>query len=200
MAGSVGGIDYSYPVLYQSPQSGGVQGQTPRSADSASAAQSAQGANPGTNQPGGTEKSSQDQQKIADLKKRDQEVRVHEQAHIAAGGQYVRGGATYKFTAGPDGRQYATSGEVSVDTSPVPNDPDATIRKMQTVKSAALAPETPSSKDYSVAASATNEIAKATQEKMKKLLAKMGVTTGGATGSYGADSTSSKGTGIDITV
>lgn len=66
---------------------------------------------------------------------RDREVRAHEQAHMAAAGAYSRGG--------PDNRQYAVGGEVQIDTSAVSGDPEATIRKAQTVRRAANAPATP---------------------------------------------------------
>ena len=67
-------------------------------------------------------------------------MRAHEQAHLAAAGPYANGAPTFEFQTGPDGRQYAVGGEVSIDTSPVPGDPEATVRKAQTVKRAALAP------------------------------------------------------------
>lgn len=108
--------------------------------------------------------SEEDQKKIKELTKRDQEVRTHEQAHIAAGGQYVKGGATYQYQKGPDGKMYAVGGEVSIDTSPVKGDPEATIVKMETVKRAALAPADPSGQDRSVAAEASQEEAKARQD------------------------------------
>ena len=48
--------------------------------------------------------SEEDQKEVKELTKRDQQVRAHEQAHIAAGGQYVKGGATYQYQKGPDGK------------------------------------------------------------------------------------------------
>ena len=92
---------------------------------------------------------------MAELRARDTEVRQHERAHLAAAGSLARGGAQLDFVTGPDGRQYAVGGEVSLDTSPVPNDPEATIQKAQTVRRAALAPAQPSSQDQRVAAQAT---------------------------------------------
>lgn len=89
------------------------------------------------------------------LRQRDREVRQHEQAHVAAGGGLVRGGASFSSQRGPDGRQYAVGGEVQIDTSRVPGDPAATVRKMQVVRSAALAPASPSAQDRSVAAEAS---------------------------------------------
>jgi hypothetical protein len=98
-----------------------------------------------------------EQRVIANLEKRDVEVRAHERAHSAVGGS-ATGSPSYSFETGPDGKRYATSGEVSVDLSPVSGNPQATITKMQTIKAAALAPATPSNQDRRVAASATQSI------------------------------------------
>ncbi len=81
-------------------------------------------------------------------------MRAHEAAHIAAGGAFVHGGATYTYERGPDGKEYAIGGEVSIDVSPVANNPRATIQKMETVHAAALAPSDPSAADLGVAAEA----------------------------------------------
>ncbi|WP_304439581.1 putative metalloprotease CJM1_0395 family protein, partial [Oleiphilus sp. HI0123] len=83
------------------------------------------------------------EEQIAELRARDQEVRAHEQAHKAVGGQYA-GAASFTYQSGPDGNRYAVGGEVSIDISPIPNDPQATISKMNTVKAAANAPAEPS--------------------------------------------------------
>jgi hypothetical protein len=61
---------------------------------------------------------------------------------------------------------YAFGGEVKVDTS-AESDPDQTIRKMQQVKQAVLAPAEPSGADQSVAARASQVEAQARQEKSK---------------------------------
>ncbi len=111
----------------------------------------------------GKSRSPEEEEKLAKLKTRDQEVRTHEQAHKAAGGQYA-GGASYSYQTGPDGRQYAVGGEVSIDLSPVPDDPQATIAKMQQIRRAALAPAQPSSQDQQVAAQAGRIEAKARAE------------------------------------
>ncbi|MEK1905372.1 MAG: putative metalloprotease CJM1_0395 family protein [Pseudomonas sp.] len=104
-------------------------------------------------QPGEAEKLRQDQAQIADLASRDREVRTHEQAHASVGGAYA-GSPTYSFKRGPDGRSYAVGGEVGIDVSPIPNDPEATLRKMEVVQRAALAPADPSAQDRRVAAQA----------------------------------------------
>ena len=98
------------------------------------------------------------------LEKIDSEVRAHEMAHIAAGGQYITSGATFSYTRGPDGKSYATGGEVSIDTSAEPRDPQATLQKMRQVRAAALAPAEPSSQDMRVAAKAASQAAKAISE------------------------------------
>lgn len=104
----------------------------------------------------GTKNLTSEQKKAAeDLKKIDREVRNHEQAHVAAGGGLVRGGASFQYVSGPDGAQYAVGGEVQIDMSSVKGNPAATIQKMAQVKSAALAPADPSGQDRSVAASAS---------------------------------------------
>jgi len=107
---------------------------------------------------------SQEYRQLQELKTRDREVRQHEQAHAAAGGPHVQGGPSYQYERGPDGRLYATGGEVQIDTSPVNGDPEATIRKMQAVQRAALAPGEPSAQDRSVAASAAASEAQARTE------------------------------------
>jgi hypothetical protein len=92
---------------------------------------------------------------IERLKQRDREVTAHEMAHIAAGGPYVRGGATFQYQYGPDGKRYAVGGEVSIDMATISGDPEATISKMRTVIGAALAPASPSAQDRMVAARAS---------------------------------------------
>jgi hypothetical protein len=59
---------------------------------------------------------------------------------------------------------YAVGGEVKIDISPE-STPEATIRKMQQVRKAALAPAQPSSTDRAVAAQATQIEAQARIEK-----------------------------------
>lgn len=108
--------------------------------------------------------SEEEQLEVKELKRRDAEVKAHEMAHVAAGGQYVRGGASFEYQTGPDGKRYAVGGEVSIDTSPISGNPKATIRKMQAVKRAALAPAQPSGQDRAVAAAASQAEAQARQQ------------------------------------
>ena len=104
----------------------------------------------------------QEQNIIRQLASRDREVRAHEQAHAAVGGQYA-GAPTYQFQRGPDGVNYAVGGQVNIDVSPA-STPQETIRKMQIVRAAALAPIDPSPQDRSVAAQAAATLAQAQSE------------------------------------
>lgn len=119
------------------------------------------------------EQQQRQEQQVQDLTERDQEVRTHEQAHQSAGGEYASS-PTYQFTQGPDGKRYATGGEVQIDTSVVPGDPAATIAKMQQIRAAALAPAEPSAQDLAVAHSAAASEAKARKELMAEQSAKSG--------------------------
>ena len=133
----------------ESPASGAARGIRDTVSFSAEAKAAQKGATPGAAQ----ELSDDEKAQIAKLKATDQRVRQHEQAHLAASGGNARGGATYTYTTGPDGKQYATGGEVSIDVSPA-STPQATIQKMQTVMHAAVAPADPSSADRAVYARA----------------------------------------------
>lgn len=103
------------------------------------------------------------QAEIRELAARDREVRQHEQAHAALGGRYA-GAPQYDFVRGPDGVSYAVSGEVPIDTSRIPNDPQATIEKAQQIRRAAYAPAEPSDTDRRVAAEAAQMEAQARAE------------------------------------
>jgi hypothetical protein len=112
---------------------------------------------------------------VSQLRSRDAEVRSHEAAHMAAGGRFVTGGASYTYQKGPDGGQYAVGGEVGIDTSPVPGKPEETVQKMRTIRAAALAPSDPSGADLAVAAAAAQaeaaalaDIAQARSEEQAK--------------------------------
>lgn len=107
--------------------------------------------------------SHQEIEQLRKLKRRDQEVRSHEQAHLAAAGQYARGGMSLTYQRGPDGVSYAVAGKVGIDLSKEAT-PEATVLKMQTVRRAALAPANPSGADRQIAALATAKAAQARQE------------------------------------
>lgn len=120
------------------------------------------------------------------LRNRDREVRAHERAHIAAGGRHVRGGAQFDYQRGPDGRMYAVGGEVSIDTAPVPGDPEATLQKAEIVRRAALAPAEPSSQDISVAAQARQMAAQARVEIARQRAEEAQAAVDGSSGNRGA--------------
>ena len=105
----------------------------------------------------------QEQKEVKRLKHRDAKVKAHELAHVAAGGGVVNGGAHYEYQLGPDGKRYAVGGHVNIDVSSEDN-PETTVRKMQQVQKAALAPAEPSATDRAVAAKAARIETKARAE------------------------------------
>ncbi len=96
------------------------------------------------------------------LKVRDIEVKNHEQAHQAVGGQYASA-PSYDFERGPDGKNYAVSGEVSIRLPSQADEPAQVIRHADQVIRAALAPAEPSAQDRRVAAQATQSKVEAQQ-------------------------------------
>ena len=116
----------------------------------------------------GKELTPEEKLQVEELQARDQEVRIHEMAHVMAGGAYVTGGPSYEYQVGPDGKGYAVGGSVGIDTSSIAGDPEATIQKMQTVAAAALAPAKPSGQDHNVAAAARQAEATAKAELAKQ--------------------------------
>jgi len=114
--------------------------------------------------PSGEALTEEEQRQLDELKNRDAEVKAHEQAHLSASGGLVRSGAQFTYENGPDGKRYAVGGEVSIDTSKVSGDPQATMLKAQKIRRAALAPADPSSQDRAIAADATSMEAQARTE------------------------------------
>jgi hypothetical protein len=107
--------------------------------------------------------SEEDQKKVEELKKIDQKVHTHEQAHLSAAGGYARGGAHYDYVTGPDGNRYANSGHVNLDTGKEKT-PEATIIKANIIQKAALAPADPSPADNQIAANAAKMAVDAQKE------------------------------------
>jgi hypothetical protein len=105
----------------------------------------------------------EEKEKVAELKRIDRRVRSHEMAHKAAGGPYVRGGPSFDYVTGPDGKRYAVGGSVSIDSGPA-SSPQATIIKARIVRQAAMAPGDMSGSDRQVAAAATRMEAQARAE------------------------------------
>jgi len=83
-------------------------------------------------------------------------------AHQAAGGGFA-GAPSYKKVKGPDGKEYAVAGEVPIKIVKGKT-PEETIKNMQQIKAAALAPADPSPQDLKVAQTADMIAAKAQQE------------------------------------
>lgn len=133
------------------------------SSDEVSSDYATRGESAGPKRADGTPMAPEEIEQLEQLKQTDREVRQHEMAHQTVGGAYA-GGASYDYEVGPDGQRYAVAGEVSINYGPVPNDPKATIEKMQTVIAAALAPADPSPKDYQVAAQARQYLLEAKLE------------------------------------
>ena len=98
---------------------------------------------------------------IRQLSLQDSKVRLNEEAHVRVGGQYASSHRPMIIETGPDNRQYAVSGEVSFNDTPIAGNPEATIRKLSIVKKAALAPAEPSTQDRAVANKASNGITQA---------------------------------------
>lgn len=130
----------------------GVRSQGTTEAKDSGKAGAAQGK--GSAQSGDTVELSQEAQaRVARLQATDRAVKAHEAAHLAAAAGLAEGGANFAYTQGPDGKRYATSGEVGIDTS-VPDDPKAALSKARQIRAAALAPADPSAQDRQVAAQA----------------------------------------------
>jgi hypothetical protein len=131
------------------------------------------GAKQGPNEAGktgevGSQTFNEDEMKLVkELQRRDVEVRAHEQAHLAAAGQYAAGRASFSYTTGPNGKRYAIGGEVPIDIGKEKT-PDATIQKMRAVRRAALAPASPSAADRSIAAQASATESQAMKELLEQ--------------------------------
>lgn len=108
-----------------------------------------------------------EEEQVRKLQQRDAEVRTHEQAHQATGGEHA-GGVSYSYQSGPDNRQYAVGGSVPIDVSPVAGDPEATVQKAEKVRAAAMAPASPSGQDQAVAAKASQMASKARAEQAEE--------------------------------
>jgi len=148
---SVTGQASPRPEAESSRADGNSRNEQPKARASGDSATSEQGLSP------------EELKQLTELKARDREVRAHEAAHQAVGGQYA-GAISYTFQRGPDGAQYAVGGEVPIDVSPVPGDPQATIEKMRVVRAAAMAPAEPSGQDRAVAAQAMQVMLQAQSE------------------------------------
>lgn len=89
-------------------------------------------------------------QVLDELQAADAGVRSHERQHFAAAGGLASGTPHYEFTQGPDGKLYATAGEVRVSMTPT-NDPEKAVRDAAGFSFAATAPGDASTADLAVA-------------------------------------------------
>jgi len=85
------------------------------------------------------------------FRKKDAEVRSHEQAHATIG--FTTTPISYNYQKGPDGKMYAVGGRVKLDTS-LPDDPKDVSFKLDLMKKAASAPADTSGADNMIAAQA----------------------------------------------
>jgi len=129
--------------------------------EAATGADAAGGAGRGA---GGRPLTEAERKQVEELRRRDREVRAHEQAHLAAAGGQAVGGAHYEFEGGPDGRRYAVGGRVNIRLEQDPGNPRATLQKAMSARAAATAPADPSGADLSVAAAASQMAAQASRE------------------------------------
>lgn len=166
-------------------------GQNPEGADSTGTTQEAEKekeVDPNTPRAANGEPLTEEEQaELQDMKSRDEEVRVHEQAHQSAGGQYASA-PHYEYENGPDGKRYVTDGSVNIDVGEE-SDPQATIDKMQVVKRAALAPAQPSAQDRRVYAEAIQKEAEARRELNEKRQEEAASATQGADAAQSTEAT-----------
>lgn len=141
------------------PESGASESST--AASGAESVNQVQGSAAVTNE--STEADLQIEAEIKALAERDREVRTHEQIHASIGGKHASS-PSYSYERGPDGQQYAVEGEVRIDTSPVADDPQATLEKAEVIMRAALSVAEPSTADRQVAADARAMAAEARAE------------------------------------
>jgi hypothetical protein len=151
-------------LSFKGPATGADVAQGPTGASRA-----ANGASKAPSANGGTDKqlSLEEQRKVVDLKKREDDIRQRERAH-SADGAVTRAAKNRPDTEVEDEFRYPVKGEPSFDTSAVRNDPQATLRKMIEVHRAAISPSTPSAEAERVAAQTTAAIVQARLEIAKQ--------------------------------
>lgn len=91
-----------------------------------------------------------EKQSVDRLRQRDAQVRQEEQAHAGTAGA-MAGPIIYEYATGPDGRQYAVGGSVSVRLSNPSGDPAKFADAAAKLSAAAIAAHNPSAADLSAA-------------------------------------------------
>lgn len=102
-----------------------------------------------------------EQRMVEELRRTDQQVRSHEQAHVAAGATNAR----YEYQTGPDGKRYAVGGHADIEVAAMSDDPAGKMEQARRMRAAALAPSDPSTQDLAVASRATRLEMEARREK-----------------------------------
>ena len=102
------------------------------------------------------------QAEIAELAKRDREVRLHEAQHLAAAGS-MASGVQYTYETGPDSKLYAIGGRVQIIITPGAT-PEERLARARQLHLAAEAPADPSGQDVAVAAQASQMEVQALQQ------------------------------------
>jgi len=90
---------------------------------------------------------------ISKLKARDTQLQQHVQAHHAASSGVDVSSASFTYQRGPNGVNYAVSGDVKIDTS-APAAPEDRLAQAAMISDVALAPADPTPTDRAVAAKA----------------------------------------------
>lgn len=109
--------------------------------------------------------SEEEQKEVKELERTDRQVRSRELTHRAVAGSYARGSVSFDYVTGPDGKKYAKEGHINIDSRPVPNNPEATIRKARAIRSVELSTTNTSPQNRTVSA----EIAKIEREARTEL-------------------------------
>ncbi len=109
--------------------------------------------------------SREEQKEVKELERIDRQVRSRELAHRAVAGNYARGSVYFDYVTGPDGKKYAEEGHINIDSRPIPNNPEATIRKAQAIRSVELSTTNASPQNRTVSA----EISKIEREARTEL-------------------------------
>ena len=103
---------------------------------------------------------------VEDLKRKDKEIREHEQSHLQSGGSYAHA-PQYVYKTGPDGNKYVVEGKTQI-VFQEGDSPEDTIKIAHTIMKAALAPKEPSNEDRRVMAEALRMEQRAKQELKSK--------------------------------
>jgi hypothetical protein len=107
---------------------------------------------------------------ISILKARDTQLRQHEQAHHAASNGVDVSSASFTYQRGPNGVNYAVSGDVRIDTS-APRNPEDRLAQAEMINDVALAPLDPTPTDRAVAAKAQQMAQQARTEIVQQVAA-----------------------------